>query len=83
MLQQLTPVFTFLWVLSLQLSQPLGKGQDLLLPHVLLLQLQRSLSQQSALLLFRGQAGLPWKRNALIPWATLVQVILEAGSWEE
>lgn len=77
------PVSTFIGVLSPQHGQALGEGQDPLLPRVLLPQLDCCLSQQPALLLFQGPGGLSLGISALAPWATLVEVILDRGSWKE
>lgn len=77
------PASTFVGVLAPQHSQALGEDQDPLLPRVLFPQLNRCLSQQPALLLFQGPGGLPLGISTLAPWATLVEVILDRGSWKE
>lgn len=72
MSEQLLPASTSVGVLSPQHSQALGKGQDLLLPCVLLLQLDRCLSQKPAFLLLQGRGGLTLGIRAVAPWVTLV-----------
>lgn len=71
----------FIWVLSSKHSQALGKGQDPLLPCVLLPKFDCCLSQKPALLLLQGPGGLPLRTGTLGPWAPLVEVILGRGSW--
>lgn len=80
MSEQLLPTSTSVGVLSPQHSQALGEGQNLLLPCVLLPQLNRCLSQEPAFLLLQGRGGLPLGIRAVAPWATLVEVILDRGS---
>lgn len=78
-----SPASTSIGVLSPQHGQALGKSQDPLLPRVLLPQLDCCLSQQPALLLLQRPGGLPLGISALAPWATLVEVVLDRGSWKE